>query len=83
MDMTEKPIRPATRPLDTLNDAKGKTVLVELKTGSQFMGKLIAFDIHINTVLEDTKEMKDGKTKRNLGTIFIRGDTIILISPSQ
>jgi small nuclear ribonucleoprotein (snRNP)-like protein len=81
--MTENAIKPNLRPLDTLNEARDKTVLVELKNGAQFMGKLKAFDIHINTVLEDAKEMKDGKAKRNLGKIFIRGDTIILVSPSQ
>lgn len=72
-----------TRPLDALNEAKGKVVLLELKNGAQYVGKLQAFDIHINTVLEDAQEMEDGKPKRKLGKIFIRGDTIILISASQ
>jgi small nuclear ribonucleoprotein len=71
------------RPLDALNEAKGKRVLVELKNGSQFVGKLLAFDIHINTVLDDAEEIKDGEIKRKIGLIFIRGDTIILISPSE
>jgi len=68
------------RPLDALNDARGKQVIVELKTGKQFTGKLRSFDIHINTVLEDTKELVDGEVKRKLNTVFIRGDTIIFIS---
>ena len=79
--MTEKPVQP--RPLDALNEAKGKIVLCELKNGSQFVGRLQAFDIHINTVLEDTQEMHEGKLKRKLGKVFIRGDTIIMISASQ
>lgn len=69
------------RPLDTLNEARGKQVLVELKNGKQFIGKLKSFDIHINTVLEDSEERVDGEVKRKLNTIFIRGDTIIFISP--
>ena len=68
------------RPLDSLNDVRGKNVIVELKNGKQFVGKLRSFDIHINTVLEDSKEIVDGEVKRNLNTVFIRGDTIILIS---
>ena len=71
-----------SRPLDLLNSAKEKRVLVELKNGKQFMGKLIAFDIHINTVLDDAEEMDNGETKRKLGKVFLRGDTIILISPA-
>jgi len=71
------------RPLDSLNDAKGKKVLIELKNGVQFVGKLKAFDIHINTVLDEAQEVKDGAVKRKLGRIFIRGDAIIIITPSE
>ena len=71
------------RPLDALNNARNKRVIVELKNGKQFVGKLISFDIHINTVLEDAEERVDGETKRSLGNLFIRGDTIIFISPQS
>jgi len=69
-----------SRPLDSLNEAKGKRVFVELKNGTKFVGVLRAFDIHINIVLDDAEEHENGEIKRKLGTIFIRGDTIILIS---
>jgi small nuclear ribonucleoprotein len=72
----------SARPLDTLNHARGKNVVVELKNGKILTGKLNAFDIHINTVLENAEERENGETKRKLGTIFIRGDTIIFISPA-
>ena len=72
----------AARPLDTLNQARGKNVIVELKNGKQFTGKLISFDIHVNTVLAEAEEKVDGETKRKLGTVFIRGDAIIFISPA-
>lgn len=68
------------RPLDTLNNARNKRVIVELKNTKQFVGKLKSFDIHINTVLDDAREMVDGKESRQLGTVFLRGDAIILIS---
>ncbi len=71
-----------SRPLDALNRAKDKKVMVELKNGNQFIGTLRAFDIHINIVLDDTEERREGEVKRKLGTVFIRGDTIILISPA-
>lgn len=71
------------RPLDALNKARGSRVIVELKNGKQLLGKLKAFDIHINTVLDDAEERVDGQTTRKLGTIFLRGDTIILISPEK
>lgn len=68
------------RPFDTLNDAKGKGVIVELKSGKQLIGKLKSFDQHVNTVIADCEEKVDGEVKRKLGTVFIRGDTIIFIS---
>lgn len=70
------------RPLDVLNKARDKKIIVELKSGKQYLGTLRAFDIHINVVLDDTEERIDGEVKRKLGTAFIRGDTIILISPA-
>ena len=70
------------RPLDALNNARNSRVIIELKNGKQFRGKLIAFDIHINVVLDDGEEYVDGEMKRKMGTVFIRGDTIIYISPA-
>ena len=70
------------RPLDTLNAARNKTVMVDLKNNTRFVGKLKAFDIHINVSLEEAEEHKDGDIKRKLGNVFIRGDTIIMISPA-
>ena len=71
----------ASRPLDALNIARGKRVIVELKNGRSYVGVLRAFDIHINTVLEDAEEHIDGELKRKLGMVFLRGDTITVISP--
>jgi small nuclear ribonucleoprotein len=73
----------ASRPLDALNNARNKRVIVELKNGSQILGLLRAFDIHINVVLDEAEERKEGQLLRKLGTAFLRGDTIILISPAQ
>ena len=73
----------ASRPLDALNSSRNKRVIVELKNGKQILGLLKAFDIHINVVLDDAEERHEGELKRKLGTVFIRGDTIIIISPAQ
>jgi small nuclear ribonucleoprotein len=69
------------RPLDALNAARGKRVIVELKNNKQYIGRLKSFDIHINTVLSEAEEHENNQLKRKVGTVFIRGDTIILIAP--
>ena len=71
------------RPLDLLNNSRGKEILVQLKNDRQFVGTLLAFDIHINIVLDNTKEVLNGEVKRNIGLTFLRGDTIIFISPAS
>ena len=71
------------RPLDLLNQSRGKSMIVQLKNERQLVGTLLAFDIHINIVLDNTREMEKGEVKKNLGLTFIRGDTIIYISPAN
>jgi small nuclear ribonucleoprotein len=71
-----------SRPLDALNQARNKKVIVELKNGRQYTGTLRAFDIHINVVLGEAEEIIEGESKRKLSVVFIRGDTIILIAPN-
>ena len=70
-----------SRPLDALNKSRNKRVIVELKNGRQYVGLLKAFDIHINIVLDEAEERIDNEVKRKLGTVFIRGDTITILSP--
>ncbi len=71
------------RPLDVLNNAKGKEVLVQLKNNRQIVGTLLAFDIHINVVIDNAKEIVEGEGKKSFGLTFLRGDTIIFISPAS
>ncbi len=72
----------AARPLDLLNSAKGKNVLVELKNGHSITGKLITFDVHINLTLENAEDKVNGEVVRKLGYLFIKGDTVVLVSPA-
>ena len=70
------------RPLDALNNARNKRVIIELKNKKQITGILKAFDIHINIVLEDAEEIEEEKTVRKLNNVFIRGDMIVIVSPA-
>ena len=69
-----------SRPLDALNRARDKRVIVELKNSRTYIGKLKSFDIHVNVVLEDAEERVNGEVTRKLGVVFVRGDTITVIS---
>jgi small nuclear ribonucleoprotein len=64
-----------------LEDSLGKIVLVRLKGGKSLRGKLKGFDQHLNLVLEETEDTTDADKVRKLGSIIVRGDNVIIISP--
>ena len=52
------------RPLDILNNALNKSVLIRLKGSREFRGELQGYDIHMNIVLEKAEEIKENETKK-------------------
>jgi len=73
------------KPLDLLSKSLDQRVLIKLKGGRELRGKLRGFDQHMNLVLENTEEVVygDEDTIKNLGTIIVRGDNVIIISPPR
>jgi small nuclear ribonucleoprotein len=67
--------------LKILSKSVGSTVLVRLRNGKVLRGLLKGYDQHMNIVLEDTDELVDENTHNKLGTIVVRGDSIVMISP--
>ncbi len=66
-----------------LQEYLGSIVLIKLKGEREVRGKLKSFDQHLNIVLEDAEELRGDGSTRKLGTIVIRGDTVVLISPTE
>ena len=64
-----------------LEESVGKVVLIRLKGGRSLRGKLNGFDMHMNIVLEETEDITDTNNIQQLGTIIVRGDNVIIISP--
>ncbi|HUT81882.1 MAG TPA: LSm family protein [Candidatus Bathyarchaeia archaeon] len=68
------------RPMDLLSLSLNNIVLVKLKGGRQIRGKLRNYDAHLNLTLDEAEEIiEEGNS--NLGTIILRGDNVIIISP--
>ncbi|MEM3713328.1 MAG: LSm family protein [Nitrososphaeria archaeon] len=65
---------------EILSKSLGEIVYVKLKGEKIIRGLLKSFDQHLNLVLENAEEL-EGAATRSLGTLIIRGDNIILISP--
>lgn len=64
-----------------LEESVGKTVLIRLKGGRSLRGRLQGFDQHMNLVLEEAEDISDANNIQQLGTIVVRGDNVIIISP--
>jgi small nuclear ribonucleoprotein len=68
------------RPIDALDRAKGKKVMVKLKNGEEIIGVLRALDLHLNLWLDEAEIRKNDSSVR-MGTVLVRGDTIVYASP--
>lgn len=64
-----------------LSESIGKVVLIKLKGGKVIRGILQGFDQHMNLLLENSEELLENGKTSSLGTIVVRGDNVILISP--
>ena len=66
---------------EILEESLGKTVLVRLRGGRSIRGRLRGFDQHLNLVLEETEDTTNMENLRKLGTIIVRGDNVVIVSP--
>ncbi len=66
-----------------LAESLGSLVLVKLKGNKEVRGVLKSYDQHMNLVLSDSEEIQSDGSGKKLGTIIIRGDNVILISPIE
>ena len=61
-------------PKPYLQDLTSKPIVVRLKWGMEYHGRLASVDSYMNIKLTNTEEWKDGKNEGTLGEVFIRYD---------
>jgi small nuclear ribonucleoprotein len=59
----------------------GLTVLIKVRGGRTLRGTLEGFDQHVNLVLKNAEEITGELESKSIGTIVLRGDNVIMISP--
>ncbi len=64
-----------------LDESLGRVVLIKMKGGKVIRGTLLGFDQHMNLLLEESEELLDEGKTNLLGTIVVRGDNVVIISP--
>jgi len=71
------------RPFDILNNSLNNRVVIGMKGGKEMRGIMASYDVHMNIVLEKAEELQASEAVRGIGTVLIRGDSVVYISPSQ
>ncbi|GFN39302.1 MAG: LSm family protein [Thaumarchaeota archaeon] len=64
-----------------LDESINKVVLIKIKGGKTIRGSLLGFDQHMNLLLESSEEIPSEGEAKSLGTIVVRGDNVVMISP--
>ncbi|KAA6408584.1 MAG: u6 small nuclear ribonucleo [Lasallia pustulata] len=84
---------PVSEPLDLVRLSLDETVFVKLRGDRELKGRLHAYDSHCNLVLGDVEETVyvvevDDEEEETVKTVkkqsemlFVRGDSVVLISP--
>ena len=64
-----------------LDESINKMVLIKLKGNKTIRGNLLGFDQHMNLLLAQSEEVPSEGDSKSLGSIVVRGDNVIMISP--
>ena len=67
-------------PTKVLENSMNKKISLLLKDSRILEGKLVGFDDYMNMVLDNTEETFKDEVRR-IGTIIIRGNNVVSISP--
>ena len=64
-----------------LDESINQVVLIKLKGGKTIRGNLLGFDQHMNLLLDSSEEIPAEGDSKGLGSIVVRGDNVVMISP--
>jgi small nuclear ribonucleoprotein len=64
-----------------LDESINQIVLIKLKGGKTIRGNLLGFDQHMNLLIDSSEEVSTEGNSKSLGTIVVRGDNVVMISP--
>ncbi|MBC8502329.1 MAG: LSm family protein [Nitrosopumilus sp.] len=64
-----------------LDESINQIVLIKLKGSKTIRGNLLGFDQHMNLLLDSSEEVPTEGEPINLGSIVVRGDNVVMISP--
>ncbi|MFP6577257.1 MAG: U6 snRNA-associated Sm-like protein LSm6 [Candidatus Nitrosopelagicus sp.] len=67
------------RPLTVLQKNTKKDVIVTLKSGVEYRGKMENVDSYMNLIMTDAEEFNQGKVVGKFGRVIVRGNNVLFI----
>ena len=64
-----------------LDESINKIVLIKLKGNKTIRGNRLGFDQHMNLLLDQAEEILSDGDSNSLGSLVVRGDNVVMISP--
>ena len=72
-------MEPSHRPLNALMKNLNANIIVKLKNGVEYRGRMVKCDTYMNIILDGASEFYESNCIANYGNVFIRGNNILYI----
>src|SRR5207253_10513814 len=72
-------MEPSRKPLNLLIRKMNRDVAVKLKNDTEYRGKMIDCDSHMNIILDGAREYRGGDPATNYGSLIVRGSNVLYI----
>jgi len=78
-------LEPSKKPVNLLIKKVNSSVNIKLKNNTEYRGKMIDCDSHMNIILDGAVEYRNNTATANLGNVILRGSNILFvcITPSE
>jgi len=73
-------LEPSKKPLNVLTKQLNAHVIITLKNGVEYKGRMTRCDGHMNIMLDGASECMKDKLIANYGTVLVRGNNILYIA---
>jgi len=79
MEPTTSKLQPSMKPLNVLTKQLNSNIVIVLKNGVEYKGRMIRCDGHMNIMLDGASEFLKDKPLASYGTVLVRGNNILFI----
>jgi small nuclear ribonucleoprotein len=73
-------LEPSKKPLNVLTKQLNAHVVITLKNGVEYKGRMTRCDGHMNIMLDGASECMKDKLIANYGTVLVRGNNVLYIA---